>query len=100
MFKLIKIYLNEHFFFQEGKRDKISVTYNTSLPVIFGVKKYADALWKICKERNINVNTRTNLISVNPEKKEAIFENLDKPDEKTTFQVNNNIYDSENCLIG
>lgn len=70
-----------------GKRDKANVIYNTSLAVIFGVKKYADALWKVCEGRNINVNLRTNLIEIKPDKKEAIFQNLDKPHEVTTFQV-------------
>lgn len=55
--------------------------------VIFGVKKYADALWKVCKSRDIKVNLRTNLIEIQPDKKLAVFENLDKPGEKTTFDV-------------
>lgn len=55
--------------------------------MIFGVKKYADALWKICKERNINVNLRTNLIKIDPDKSEATFQNLDKPEEKFTTEV-------------
>lgn len=54
--------------------------YNTSLPVIFGVKKYADALWKICTERDIAVNTRTNLVAINPDAKQATFEKLDAPE--------------------
>ncbi|KAJ8975879.1 hypothetical protein NQ317_015212 [Molorchus minor] len=58
-------YLTDHYLRKVGKRDKVSITYNTSLPVIFGVKKYADALWKVCEERDINVNLRTNLIKVN-----------------------------------
>ena len=29
-----------------GKRANAKVLYHTSLPVIFGVKKYADALWE------------------------------------------------------
>lgn len=33
--------------FQEGKRDQANIIYFTSLPVIFGVKKYADALWEV-----------------------------------------------------
>ena len=70
-----------------GKRDKANVTYNTSLPVIFGVKKYADALWKVVKKRDINVNLRTNLVEVMPEKNEAVFENLDKPGERKTVPV-------------
>lgn len=78
-------YLTDDYLRKEKRRDKVNIMYNTSLPVIFGVKTYADALWKICKERNIQVNTRTNLVSINPEKQEATFENMDKPEEKTTI---------------
>lgn len=52
------------------------------MPVIFGVKHYADALWPICKKRNIQVNTRRSLIEVKADKDIAVFENLDKPEEK------------------
>ncbi|GJQ81408.1 hypothetical protein Trydic_g18273 [Trypoxylus dichotomus] len=75
-------YIHEHFLQKNGKRSNAKVTYNTSLPVIFGVKQYADALWKVAKSRNINVNLRTCLVEVHPQKNEAIFQNLDKPDEK------------------
>lgn len=75
------------YFLQNGKRDKANIIYNTSLPVIFGVKKYADALWKVCEKKNIKVNLRTNLIEIKPDKKEAVFQNLDKIEEKTTIQV-------------
>ena len=64
-----------------GKRDKANVIYHSALPVIFGVKKYADALWEVVKERDIQVNLRSNLIEVKPDSKEAIFQNLDKPEE-------------------
>lgn len=74
-------------YYQAGKRSAANVTYNTSLPVIFGVKRYADALWKVAKERNVNVNLRTCLVEVKPEKNEAVFQNLDKPEEKFTKQV-------------
>ena len=40
--------------------------YNTALPVIFGVKHYADALWKVVEKRNLKVNLRTNLVEVLP----------------------------------
>lgn len=72
-----------------NKRNNINVTYNTALPVIFGVKHYADALWPIVKARNIQVNTRRNLIEVKPESDTAIFENLDKPEEKFEEKVSN-----------
>lgn len=72
---------------QAGRRQNVNITYNTSLPVIFGVKKYADALWKVCNERNINVNTRTNLVAIDPDKNEATFQNLDPLEHKTTVDV-------------
>ena len=50
--------------------------YHTALPVLFGVKKYADALWKVVESRNIEVTLNSALVEVNTDKKEAIFENL------------------------
>lgn len=55
--------------------------------MIFGVKRYADALWKVCKKRDINVNLRTNLKEIKPEKNVAVFENLDAPGKETTIDV-------------
>ncbi|XP_046398746.1 sulfide:quinone oxidoreductase, mitochondrial [Ischnura elegans] len=73
------MYIAEHYFRKTGRRDKANIIYNTSLPVIFGVKKYACALNQLCDERGIKVNLRHNLIKVDPAKKEAVFENLDSP---------------------
>lgn len=56
---------------------KANIQYFSSLPVIFGVKKYADALWEVVKSRNIDVHLRHNLVEVKSETKEAVFENLD-----------------------
>lgn len=61
--------------------------YNTSLPVLFGIKKYADALWEIVKSRDIQVNLRQNLIEVRADKQEAVFENLDNPGETKVLEV-------------
>lgn len=72
---------------QKNKRDNVNVIYNTSLPVIFGVKKYADALQDVCNRRNITVNTQTNLIEIRPDKKEAVFQDLTKPENKFTMEV-------------
>ncbi|XP_068204174.1 sulfide:quinone oxidoreductase, mitochondrial-like [Palaemon carinicauda] len=80
------MYISEEYLRTHGKRDKANIEYFTSLPVIFGIKKYADALWKVVNERNINVNLRQNLIEVKPDSREAIFQNLDKPDEFKTIK--------------
>lgn len=47
------------------------------MPVIFGAKHYAGALWKVVEERGIDVNLRTNLVSITDNGKQAVFENLD-----------------------
>lgn len=72
---------------QTGKRPKANILFNTSLGVIFGVKKYADALTEIIKERNITVNYKRNLVEVRADKQEAVFENLDKPGVTEVHQV-------------
>lgn len=73
------MYLAEELFNKSGVRQQTTVIYNSALPVLFGVKKYAEQLEKIVKERDIQVNLRTNLVSVDYTKSEAIFEKLDQP---------------------
>ncbi|KAJ8343584.1 hypothetical protein SKAU_G00309130 [Synaphobranchus kaupii] len=80
------MYLSDAYFRKTGKRPKANVIYNTSLPVLFGVKKYADALWKLVKARDLNVNLRHNLIEVRPEKQEVVFEKLDSPGETVVYE--------------
>jgi len=56
---------------------KANIEFHSSLAVLFGVKKYADALWKVVEQRGININLRHNLIEVKSDTKEAVFEHLD-----------------------
>lgn len=71
------MYLAEDYFRQNNVRDKANIMFNTSLDKIFGVKKYADALSKIVKEREIKLNFKRNLFAIKPDSKEAVFEVLD-----------------------
>ncbi|MED6290633.1 hypothetical protein CHARACLAT_015150, partial [Characodon lateralis] len=80
------MYLSDAYFRKTGKRAKANVIYNTSLPVLFGIKKYADTLWDIVKTRDLQINLRHNLIEVRPDKQEAVFENLDNPGETKVFE--------------
>ncbi|XP_015686467.1 sulfide:quinone oxidoreductase, mitochondrial-like, partial [Protobothrops mucrosquamatus] len=80
------MYLTEAYLRKTGKRSKAKIIFNTSLGVIFGVKKYADALLEIIKERDIAVNYRWNLVEVRADKQEAVFENLDKAGETQVYQ--------------
>ena len=64
------------------------MVYHTALPVLFGVKKYADALWKVVESRNIEVNLNSALVEVNTDKKEAIFENLQSAEKEKVLLLN------------
>ncbi|XP_028263662.1 sulfide:quinone oxidoreductase, mitochondrial [Parambassis ranga] len=80
------MYLSDAYLRKTGKRAKANIMYNTSLPVLFGIKKYADSLWDIVKRRDLQVNLRHNLIEVRADKCEAVFEDLDKPGETKVFE--------------
>lgn len=73
------MYMADHTFRNNNVRDKTTVMYNTTLPVIFGVKKYAAVLMEVVKARDIQVNFRTNLVEVDYKNKVATFEKLDTP---------------------
>ncbi|KAK0055769.1 sulfide:quinone oxidoreductase mitochondrial [Biomphalaria pfeifferi] len=80
------MYLAEEYFRMTGVRDKTNVIYNSSLGVIFGVKKYADALQKVVEKRNIKVNYKHNLVEVDHKNRTAIFEKLDDNNKQVPFQ--------------
>ncbi len=74
-------YLAEDYFRLNGRRDKIVVKFISGMPSIFSVKKYADALMKHCQQTGIETLFKHNLVEIRPEKKEAIFINLDTQQE-------------------
>lgn len=76
------MYLTDAYLRQHGMRDKANIIYNTSLGVIFGAPKYANSLNKVIKEKNITVNYYHNLTEVIPDKKEAVFEDLQTKEKK------------------
>ncbi|KAJ8729893.1 hypothetical protein PYW07_016931 [Mythimna separata] len=76
-------YLADSYFEKMNVRSKTNIIYNTCLPVIFGVPKYAEALMKVVKRKNINVNYKTVLKEVRHEKKEAVFVGKDSTNEIT-----------------
>ncbi|XP_077991049.1 LOW QUALITY PROTEIN: sulfide:quinone oxidoreductase, mitochondrial-like [Glandiceps talaboti] len=80
------MYLAKDYFRKHGKRDNANVMFNTAGGVIFAVKKYAKSLLEIVQTRNINVNYQHNLVEVNAEKREAVFEKLNTEDkERVSF---------------
>lgn len=55
--------------------------------MIFSVKRYANSLTEICKERDIDVAFREELIEVNAGTNEAVFRNVNNPIETKTLKV-------------
>lgn len=80
------MYIVEDYLRRNGKRHQANIVYKTSMPVIFGVKKYAQKLQQICNTRNITVHTRQNLIRINPTQKTATFELLDEPNKTVSME--------------
>jgi sulfide:quinone oxidoreductase len=81
------LYMAEHHFRKSGVRQNANVMYCTSLPDIFGVKYFAVGLWKVAKDRNIDVRLRQNLIEVLPDERKAVFQHMDTG-EKITLDYN------------
>ncbi|XP_076304993.1 sulfide:quinone oxidoreductase, mitochondrial-like isoform X1 [Tachypleus tridentatus] len=82
------MYLTDAYMRKVGKRDKANFIYNTALGVMFSAPKYAAELLKVAKDRGIAVNFQHNLIEVNSDKKEAVFEKLSsdkEPKETVTY---------------
>ncbi|CAH2037056.1 unnamed protein product, partial [Iphiclides podalirius] len=77
-------YLADSYFTKANVRSNANIVYNTCLPVIFGVKKYADALLKVVEKKNIKVNYTTVLKEVRHEKKEAVFYSTVDPSKEFT----------------
>jgi len=73
-------YITERQLTKAGKRDKANVMYFSTLPVIFGVKKYADALWKVVESRGIDVHLNRHLVEVDGNNRIAVFEDLTNPE--------------------
>lgn len=88
-------YITEHFLRRTGKRKNANLLYNTALPVIFGVKYFADALWTVANNRQIHVNLKTNLIHIDGSKNVATFANMDNPTDQTKTEV---LTESEKCF--
>lgn len=63
------------------------IQYNSALPTIFGCKYFADALWKVVDERDVEVNLKTNLVEVQCDKNIAIFASVENPNERKSVEV-------------
>ncbi|MFZ6178305.1 NAD(P)/FAD-dependent oxidoreductase [Nannocystis pusilla] len=67
------MWLAEHHFRRAGVRDAIEVVFASAGAKIFAVKKYADTLERLVRERDVVTRFHHNLIAVRPASREAVF---------------------------
>lgn len=77
------VYLAEEAFVNHGVRDKANIIFTLGKDNIFDVPQYAEVLNQVIERKKIDAQYQTNLIEVDGEKKEAVFENLDTGEKKT-----------------
>lgn len=77
------MYLAADYFKRKGLLDKVSVSFVSGGGMIFGVKKYADALLKLVNSYHIQLNFKHDLIEIDGEKKLATFRLMESEDGKT-----------------
>ncbi len=71
------MWLADHYFRKQGRREAINVVFASAGAKIFGVEKYRLALEKLVESRGIDTRFRHHLVAVRGPSKEAVFENLD-----------------------
>lgn len=71
------MYLADDAFRRQGVREKSTIEFFIGDPVIFKVKKYADALMKVIERKGITVQFKHNLTELRVGSREAVFQNLD-----------------------
>lgn len=72
---------------RSGKSSAVNVAYATALPVIFGVKEYADLLVGIAERHGIDVRYKHNLVEVDAGAREAVFSVATGENESETRRV-------------
>ncbi|MEZ4382858.1 MAG: FAD/NAD(P)-binding oxidoreductase [Nannocystaceae bacterium] len=72
------MWLAEHYFRKQGRRDAVNVVFASAGPRIFGVEKYRVALEKLVVERGVDTRFHHNLVAIRGRSKEAVFENVER----------------------
>ena len=67
-------YLADDHFRRAGVRSSIKVVFVSGTAGIFGVKKYADTLYRVIERKGIETHFETELMELRPDTKEAVFE--------------------------
>lgn len=75
-------YLAEEHFCDAGVRERTEITFASANPSIFSVPKYAKTLNRVLERKRIHTLFRHDLVSIDGQKQEAIFKNLDSGESK------------------
>jgi sulfide:quinone oxidoreductase len=68
------VYLACHHFLRRGVRKKIQVVFATATPSMLAVPEYAAVLDRVVERYGIDVRFQTNLVRVEPSRREAVLE--------------------------
>lgn len=75
-------YLAEEHFCDAGVRGRTEITFASANPSIFSVPKYAKTLNRVLERKRIHTLFRHDLVSIDGQKQEATFKNLDSGESK------------------
>jgi sulfide:quinone oxidoreductase len=75
------MYLAEDAFRRAGIREKCRVAFLNGKPTLFTAPYYTPPIAEVCRSRGMEVHLRHNLRELRPEKKEAVFDNLETGEE-------------------
>jgi NADPH-dependent 2,4-dienoyl-CoA reductase/sulfur reductase-like enzyme len=71
------MWLSEDYLRRYGMRDNAQIFFVTPATSMFPVKKYAESLEKLAKEKDINIQFKNTLVEIRSNTKEAVFKNAD-----------------------
>ncbi len=71
------MYLADDALRKSGRREKTNITFLTGTPTIFTSPAYIPALSKVIARKGIQTYVRHELVEVRPQRKEAVFTNLE-----------------------
>ncbi|WP_420954385.1 FAD-dependent oxidoreductase [Bacillus haynesii] len=71
------MYLADDYFRKSNVRDQSDMIFASAKSTIFDVTKYANALEKVVRRKDIQTMYKRNLIEIRPDSKEALFEHLE-----------------------
>ncbi|WP_339230558.1 FAD/NAD(P)-binding oxidoreductase [Oceanobacillus sp. FSL K6-2867] len=77
------MYLADDYFRKSGVREKSNVIFASASGGIFAVKKYADALNQVVERKNITAKYKKNLVVIDADNKNAVFEDVDSGERET-----------------